>query len=104
MDLKDTFQKIINMAHEEEVGLIFICGDLYEHDYIRRSTIDFINHAFKSIKDIKVFIVPGNHDPWVKGSYYMNYEWANNVNIISKDNPYVHLKEEGIDIYSYDAF
>lgn len=104
IDLKNIFQKIINIAHEEEVELILICGDLYEHNYIRKSTIDFINHAFNSIKDIKIFIIPGNHDPWVKGSYYMNYEWADNVNILNKNNPVVYLKEDGIAIYSSDAF
>lgn len=104
VDLKDTFQKIINISRKEEVDMIFICGDLYEHSYARKSTINFINHAFESISDIKVFIIPGNHDPWVKGSYYMNYEWANNVYILNSENPYVYVEENGITVYDPYAF
>ena len=104
MDLKDTFQKIMNIAKEERVEILFICGDLYEHDYVRKSTISFINQAFLNISDKKVFIIPGNHDPWVKGSYYMNYEWANNVYILNGENPYVHFEEEGISVYSSCVF
>ncbi|NSW92225.1 MAG: DNA repair exonuclease [Firmicutes bacterium] len=104
MDLKNTFQDIIKIARDKEVEFIFISGDLYEHNYVRKSTINFINNVFKSISNIKVFIVPGNHDPWVKGSYYENFEWAENVHILTKDNNYVYLEEEGICIYGPDAF
>lgn len=81
-DLKDVFGKIIAIAKEENVDFIIISGDLYEHDYVRASTIAFMNESFKEISDIKVFIVPGNHDPYVVNSYYKNFSWNDNVHIL----------------------
>lgn len=101
-DVREVFQKIRDIAYKEKIDCLLISGDLYEHDYIRRSTIDFINHSFKSIKDVRVFISPGNHDPWVKGSYYMNYSWADNVTILNKETPCVYLKEKNISIHLYE--
>jgi DNA repair protein SbcD/Mre11 len=91
--LKEAFGKIIDAAKEEEVDLLLISGDLYEHNYVKKSTIDFINGKFKEIPDIKVFIVPGNHDPYLQNSYYKNYSWSKNVNILTGENPYVYLDE-----------
>jgi len=104
-DLKDTFLSIIKIAKKEDVDFIFICGDLYEHNYIRKSTINFINGIFRTISHIRIIIIPGNHDPRVKGSYYKNsdkyFEWAENVYILTDDMPYIEFKEKNVCIYRY---
>ena len=73
MDLKNTFESIMKIAEDEGAGFVFISGDLYEHNYVRKSTINFVNGIFKGLGNVKVIIVPGNHDPWVKGSYYRDF-------------------------------
>ncbi len=98
-DLLETFRRIIGLAKEEEVDALLICGDLYEHDYVRRSTIAYINDAFKEIPHIKVFIVPGNHDPLVPNSFYANFQWSVNVSILSREKPCVLLEELNTCIY-----
>jgi DNA repair protein SbcD/Mre11 len=97
--LKETFSKIIDTAKEENVNLLFISGDLYEQNYVKKSTINFINEKFTEIAHIKVFIVPGNHDPYLQNSYYKNYSWSENVSILTGENPYVYLEE--LDTYIY---
>lgn len=92
-DILDVFDKIISIAEEMKVDAILIGGDLYEHQYVRKSTIDYINLRFSKIPNIKVFIVPGNHDPYIQNSYYKNYIWSNNVIILSVDNPYAVLED-----------
>ena len=104
MDLKNTFESIMKIAEDEGAGFVFISGDLYEHNYVRKSTINFVNGIFKGLGNVKVFIVPGNHDPWVKGSYYRDFEWAENVHILAGDKTHVYFEEEGICIYGPDAF
>lgn len=99
LELKETFQKIIDIAKEEKVDFLLISGDLYEHNYVKKSTIHFINDRFNEIPDIKVFVVPGNHDPYINNSYYRNYKWGNNVYILTGDNPCVTLEDMGICIY-----
>jgi DNA repair exonuclease SbcCD nuclease subunit len=82
-DLKDVLSYIVDIAKNEKVQLILICGDLYEHAYIRRSTINYVNGLFKSVPHIKVIMIPGNHDPYASNSFYQNYSWADNVFVLS---------------------
>lgn len=98
-DIKKTFKTIIEAAKTEKADVLLICGDLYEHSYVRKPTIAFVNEGFKEIPDTRVFIVPGNHDPYILNSFYKTFEWAENVTILSQDNPYVIL--EGLNTCIY---
>lgn len=93
MDLKDAFDRIINTAMVEKVDIMLICGDLYEHDYVRKSMIAHVNDRFSEIPDVHVFMIPGNHDPYVSSSFYRNYPWSKNVHILCGDNPAFVLHE-----------
>ena len=83
MDQRIIFSNIIDKIKSDGIKYLFISGDLYEQKFIRESTIDFINSKFKEIPDTFIFISPGNHDPFIKNSYYNNYNWANNVKIFN---------------------
>ena len=76
---------------------MFIAGDLYEETDVRKSTIEFINNEFDKITSTKIFIVPGNHDPYIKGSFYEKFEFNKNVYIF-KENIDVY-EDENIRIY-----
>ena len=75
LNQREVFKNIINYIKENNIPFLFICGDLYEHQYVKEETIEFINNLFKSIPNTKIFITPGNHDPLLKNSYYNNYIW-----------------------------
>jgi DNA repair exonuclease SbcCD nuclease subunit len=98
-DLKDTFQKIINLAASEKSDLLLISGDLYEHSYAGKSLISFLNSCFRSIPHTRVIIIPGNHDPITANSFYRNCEWEKNVHILSEDMPYVCFDEINTCVY-----
>ncbi|HQA56558.1 MAG TPA: DNA repair exonuclease [Acetivibrio sp.] len=98
-DLYDVFDGIINLAKREAVDLILISGDLYEHYYSKNTSIHYINRKFEEIPGIKVFIVPGNHDPNAQNSYYNNFEWSKNVYILSKDRPQVYIEDLNTCVY-----
>ena len=70
IDQRKAFKRVIEFVKENNVDYLFIAGDLYEHEYIQESTIEYINNLFKTIKDTKIYITPGNHDPRIKNSYY----------------------------------
>ena len=84
MDQRIAFNKMIDFIKKNNVDFLFITGDLYEQEYIKQSTIDFINELFKEIIDTRILIVPGNHDPLLVNSFYNNYNWSENVRIFSK--------------------
>jgi len=98
-DLLDVFDSIIEITKREDADLLLISGDLYEHFYVKQSTIKHINDKFMEIGDKKVFIVPGNHDPYLNNSYYKNFKWNSNVYILSEERPKVEL--EGLNTCIY---
>ena len=83
MDQREVFKKIIDYTKENKIEYLFIAGDLYEHNYIRKSTIEYINELFKQIPETKIFITPGNHDPYIINSMYRNFELSENVKIFT---------------------
>ncbi len=99
LEQRKVFKKVIQYIQENQIEYLFISGDLYEHKYIKQSTIEYINNLFKEIPDTKIFISPGNHDPYLKNSYYNKFNWNENVKIFH--NKIEKIEEENINIYGY---
>jgi len=83
LEQREVFRKVIEYIKKENIEFLFISGDLYEHNYIRKTTIEYINNLFKEIPRTKIFISPGNHDPLLKNSYYNTFSWNENVHIFN---------------------
>ena len=81
LEQRSVFKKVINYIKENDVKYLFISGDLYENEYTKESTIFYINNLFLEIPSTRVFISPGNHDPYIKNSFYDTFNWAPNVYI-----------------------
>ena len=99
LEQREIFKKIIDHIKEEKIPYFFIAGDLYDHNYIKKSTIEYINNLFKTIPETKIFITPGNHDPNLKNSYYNNFEWSKNVYIFNSEIKCYEF--ENVDIYGF---
>lgn len=99
LEQREVFSKVISYIKENEVPYFFISGDLYEHEYIRKSTIDYINQEFSKIPKTKIYIAPGNHDPYLKNSYYTKYTWNSNVHIFKAELE--RIETEDLIIYGY---
>lgn len=99
-ELKKALAAIAELAREQRVDLILICGDLYEQGYTRRSTIQFIFDQFLKIRDIPVLLIPGNHDPAASDSYYCMGGWPSNVTILGEgSNIYFEHPSSGTRVY-----
>ncbi len=99
LEQRNAIKKVIEYIKENNIPYLFICGDLYEQEYIRQTTIDYINRLFETIPNTKIYIVPGNHDPYIKNSYYVKFKWAPNVKIFT--SKLEKIEEENICIYGY---
>ena len=99
LDQREVFNKIIEYIKKEKISYLFIAGDLYENEYVRKTTIDYINNLFKSIPETKIFIAPGNHDPLLKNSYYNNFNWNSNVYIFNSEIN--KFEFDDVDIYGF---
>lgn len=96
---RKVFKKVIEYSKKNSVDYLFISGDLYEHKYIKQSTIEYINNLFKEIPNTKILIAPGNHDPYLKNSYYHKFNWNENVKIFHSEIE--KIEENNITIYGY---
>ena len=99
LEQREGFKKVVEYIKENHIPYLFICGDLYENEYVRESTIDYINKLFETILDTKVLIIPGNHDPFIKNSYYATYNWSKNVKIFKEKIECI--EDKNICIYGY---
>ncbi len=104
LEQRKVFKKVISKVKEDKVDYLFISGDLYEHQYVKKSTIQFINDCFKSIPDTKVFISPGNHDPYLKNSYYSRFLWNDNVYIFNAEGEKIEFADVCIHGYGFNDF
>lgn len=99
LEQRKVFKNIIEYINENNIEYLFISGDLYENEYVKYSTIEYIDNLFKTIPNTKIFIAPGNHDPFLINSYYAKYEWSDNVYIFKNKLEMINLGN--INIYGY---
>lgn len=99
LEQRKVLKKVIDYIKNNNVKYLFIAGDLYEHKYIRESTIEYINNLFKEINNTEIFIAPGNHDPYLKNSFYSKYNWNENVHIFGPNIS--KIEYDDINIYGY---
>lgn len=99
-ELKRALGRIIELAFTEEVDMVLVCGDLFEHSYISKSTINYIAAQLMKIPSIPVIIIPGNHDPICPDSYYNCFSWPANVHILSGESTIYVDTDIGARVYS----
>ena len=104
LDQRTAFKKIIDYIKENNIPYFFIAGDFYEHEYIRLCTIEFINNLFEEIPNTQIFISPGNHDPYLKDSFYNKFFWSENVHIFDSKLSVCELEDADIYGYGFDNF
>ena len=104
LEQRKVFKKIIEYIKENNIKYFFISGDLYEHKYIKQSTIEYINKLFEEIPETNIYITPGNHDPYTKNSYYNKYNWSKNVKIFGPKVEKIEAQDVNIYGYGFDDF
>lgn len=82
--LRRALRRAFDLAHERHVDAVTIGGDLYEAERVSPDTREFLRQLFQQAAPIRVFIAPGNHDPYTHNSIYKNVDWPPNVHIFSE--------------------
>lgn len=98
-EIKEAFHGVIELSLKEEADFLLICGDLYEHEYVRKSTINYICEELGRIQNTGVVIIPGNHDPYMPGAFYRTVEWPDNVHILAGEKMSVEFEERRVRIF-----
>lgn len=104
LEQRNVFKQIIEYIKQEQIEYFFIAGDLYEQEYIRQNTIEYINQLFQTIPNTKILIAPGNHDPFISNSFYAQFQWSKNVHIFSSKIEKISTEEADIYGFGFDDF
>ena len=92
-ELLEVFKNIIDLSINENIEVLLIAGDVFDNLTVNKNTLFFISDQIKRIKNIKVFISPGNHDPYNEKSFYSMINWPENVYIFKGDMEFKEVKE-----------
>lgn len=100
-ELKEIFAAIIDLARTEQVQVLLIAGDLFEHQHATRGTAKFLDEQFRRIPKTRIFISPGNHDPFLATSLYATYPWPQHVHVFGPQVERVDLPDLPVSIYGW---
>jgi len=79
--LRDTLVRVVDLTHKVKAHALFCGGDLYEQEYFRLDTAEFLKATFAGLAPIPVYIAPGNHDWYGPKSLYAQVDWSENVHV-----------------------
>ena len=88
LDCQDVFSDIIDLTIKENANALLIAGDLFNEPNPSKSIVTFVVDELKRLKEknIPVFIITGNHDPYQKDSLWFSYNFPSNVVIFDSHN------------------
>jgi len=75
-DRYNTVENIFNECISKQITTLLIAGDTFDKDFFQYQSFDKICEKFK---DIKVLIIPGNHDIGIKQEFFT----SSNIEIIN---------------------
>jgi DNA repair protein SbcD/Mre11 len=78
-----TFERIISFVEEKSIPFLLIAGDFLEHGFVTSSLYQFVFEQLQRIPETRIFISPGNHDPYREDSIYLQEVWPDHVYIFS---------------------
>ncbi len=79
---RNVLRRVFACAHEEACDLILIAGDLFDSKYVTPETERLVLRLLRE-SPCPVVIAPGNHDPYVEGSFYRRADLPEQVYVFT---------------------
>lgn len=83
---RDLWEKLAELVVQEKVELVLLPGDLLDRNRVYPETVEALREILGQMP-AKIFIAPGNHDPYTLRSTYARLTWPENVHIFSTADP-----------------
>ena len=68
--LRAAFERALKLARDRQADALCVAGDLYEDAYAGKDTAAYLRRCFAELAPTRVFLAPGNHDPFTPNSVY----------------------------------
>lgn len=67
--------RVVDLAKRMNLDFVILAGDTFEHhdvdEVVVKRTVDILNR----VAPIPVYVLPGNHDPWLPGGVWDRQSW-----------------------------
>lgn len=83
-EIWETFRRVIATIREDPVDFLFISGDLFHRQPLKRE-LNEVNYLFSTIPGTRVFLMAGNHDYIKIDSFYREFPWEENVTFFREE-------------------
>ncbi len=101
-ELRRTFLEMLALARAEDVSVVLIAGDLFDHGFATAETLNLLCDAFSAMEDCRFVITPGNHDAAMAGSAYHGRRFPENVTVFTEETmQYVDYEDLGLRVWGY---
>lgn len=91
-------RRLIQECERRNCQLLLLSGDLFDSEHVYRQTVDLLREELGRVH-ARVFIAPGNHDPYSPSSVYATVDWPENVHIFrSRTVETVFLEKLGLNV------
>lgn len=98
---RDVLRRIFDVAKREACDMILIAGDLFDGRYVTPETEALCLSLFRE-SECPVVIAPGNHDPYVAGSFYQKVALPEQVFVFSSSQlQCFDFEELGLKLFGY---
>ncbi len=92
-EVKEVFFEILEICKKNSVDVLLIAGDFFDDTDVSSQDVREIMLKMSEC-GYKIFISPGNHDPYTSDSPYIKFDWPENVFIFGSKKPEKILIEE----------
>jgi DNA repair exonuclease SbcCD nuclease subunit len=79
---RQVLRKLAQLANENDVDIVLLCGDLFDGANVYRETVDELTQMLDAIR-CPVFITPGNHDYYRPRSPYTKILFPEHVHLFA---------------------
>ncbi len=94
-----TFEKIVDLALENNVKVLLIAGDLFNSNSIENSFFEGVISKIKSANKLKVVYCAGNHDPLNSRSPFTKSNLPQNLYILGTQETVLSFEDLNLRVY-----
>lgn len=102
--IKQTFEKVIQMVIDNNISVLIISGDLFDTPYPSETDVAFVKSQFMKLSELdkSIVITPGNHDKPIPASVWKNPKWSeiSNLKLFNENTNTIYIKNCNAYFYS----
>lgn len=100
-EIKETFQRVIDHANEQQADLLLIAGDLFDQPP-KMQDLREVDYLLSRLVQTRTVLIAGNHDHLESQDTFSQYEWNSEVYILDgKQRDRIYFEDLKTTVYGF---